>query len=308
MPTLKQFRQAVASRLGPFVAGAATAGSQNLLEATAWPFKSSLVQDDLYADYFLFRPAAQAGDKTRVVAAGGYAPALGRFTPDLTWTLAPANGEAFELHGLVPPVLDGVNDLHALVNEALKDVLLVAEVTGTPTAEAQRHALTNVAGWLKEPAWVYQVGYLAQGEDRNEIDPFRRVVRGTAEIDGDVVYLNHPGRTFNATDTVWVRLVKPAYHHCRPTGGAFGAQAGLTLDTDEAPPEVEWVVAATLVQCWQRLGTVLAPGEGGRAQQEQTRAAAETDRHQQTYFQAHLPERTFRPLHRWGPHRDARSY
>lgn len=304
--TLTHYRRAVAPRLGPYAQGTAGAlSTTTVLECATWPFKSSLAQDDLWADQYLFRPdALAADDRTRVVATA--TTSTGLFSPDAPWTAAPyagAGGETVEFHGLVPPVVDGVNDLHALINEALKTILLVVEVTVTPTADAQRHALGGAAPWLTEPAFVYEVGVLAAHEDREAVDPFRRPVRGSAEVDGGGVYLNHPGRTFRPDDTLWLRVLKPAYFHCRAAGGTFGDQAGLAFETDEAVPQTEWVTAATLVQAWLRLANVLAPADSQRAGTELAKAAAQVSRFQRNYLQAHLPKRTFKPLLNWGPRR-----
>lgn len=302
MPTLQTYRRAVAPRLGPYAQGTANvASSTTVADIAAWPFKSSLSTNDLWTDQYLFRPgAALAEDKTRIVATANTT--SGQFTPDLVWTNAPDN-ETVEFHGLIPPVSDGVTDLHALINEALKTIDLIVEVTGTPTADAQRHSLGTIASWADRPAQVYEVGYLGASEDRDEVDPFRRPVRGTVEIDGNVVYLNHPGRTFRTDDTLWVRMTKPAYRHCTASGGAFGSQSGLALETDECPAATEWVTAATLVQAWLRLGTVLAPGDAGRAQEELAKAAAQAGRFQRNYLEAARPKRSFRPLSHWGPYR-----
>src|SRR3990167_10037089 len=88
--TLTQIRRYVAPRIGSYAQGTATSGSTTaVLEVTAWPFKSSLVQDDLYADHFIFRPdAVTATDKVRLVSNEGYTPSTGLLTPDQTWTVA----------------------------------------------------------------------------------------------------------------------------------------------------------------------------------------------------------------------------
>lgn len=300
MPTLAQYRRSIAPRLGPYAQGTANAASSTTVaDLAAWPFKSSLSQDDLWTDQYLFRPgAALAEDKTRVVATASSS--TGQFAPDLAWTNAP-DDETVEFHGLIPPVSDGVNDLHALINEALKTIDLIVEVTGAPTADAQRHSLGVVAEWADRPVQVYEVGSLGANEDRDEVDPFRRPIRGSAQIDGETVYLNHPGRTFRTDDTLWVRMTRPAYSYCRPAAGTYGAQAGLALETDECPAATEWVTAATLVQAWLRLANVLAPGDSERAQQELAKAAAQATRFQRNYLEAARPVRTLRPLLHWGP-------
>lgn len=304
MSTLADFRRATAPKLGPFTMGTATGGSSSsVLEAAAWPFLTSLEQSDLFADQFIFRPSAAAsGDRTRLVANGGYVPSTGKLTPDKVWTNSPS-GEVFELHGVIPPVADGVNDLHAFINEGLKDCLLVVEFSFTPgSVLANRHSLAVAAPWLTEPSWVLQVGYLASGESRTEHDPFRRPRRMLAKKDGATVYLEGAG--FNTTDTVYVTALKRAYDHCRPSAGTYGSQSGLSLETDEAVPEADWVAAATERIVWDRLADVLAPGNAKRAEQKRAEAAAEFTRKQQNYLAAHRPASTLRPpMMAWGPRR-----
>jgi hypothetical protein len=301
MPTLRDYRRAVAPRLGPYAQGTADAASTTtVLACPAWPFKSSLAQDDLWADQYLFRPGAGAEDRTRVVATATVA--TGQYAPDLAWTTAP-DGEVFEVHGVVPPVLDGVSDLHALINEALRTCVVVGEVTLAPVAGATRHSLALAAPWLEEPSWVHQVGYLSAQEIREEVDPFRRALRGEAYKDGGTVYVQHGAHALSPADTLYVRLLKPGSADCRAAGGAWGTQTGLVLESDEAPVPVEWVVAATLVQAWLRLANVLAPADSQRAGTELAKAAAQAARFQRNYLEAHRPKRTLRPLLAWGPRR-----
>ncbi len=303
MPTLTVLRQAVSPRLGPFIEGTSTSGSsESVLEMTGWPFKSTISQDDLFAGQTIFRPsAAAAADKTRIVdPEGGYTPATGKFTPDQVWTNSPGT-ETIEVHGHpVPVVSDGINDLHALINEALKKMLVVVEFTFTVSSNtAQRHSMASSASWLDNPGNVLQVGMLATGESRSDTDPFNRVMRGRATKTDGIVYLNDFGAT--TSDTMYVLALKPAYDHCKATAGSYGGQAGLSLETDEAIPQKEWVVAQTMVEVWDRLGTILAPGNQDRVQLQQAEAASEADYWKSVYLEQNQPDRTFEAVRQWGP-------
>lgn len=300
MPTLKEYRQAIADELKSFAEGTATSGSTpSMLECAAWPIKSAIDRADEYKDRYLLRPeAVAAADRVRLVK--DYDPANGHLTPDLVWANSPyadGEGEPFELHGIVEPY----TEMRKIINRVLKYCPLVVEFTGTPTADKTRHALTTAAPWLKKPAQVRQVGYLASGEDRNKVNPFDRIVRGVTAIDGNTVILDHPTHTFAATETLYVLAVKPAYFHCRASGGAWGEQSGLALDTDEAMPTEEWVTAGALIEVWRQYGHLLEQQANTRLIRDRAEAAAWFE--SETYDNVPVPAMTFRPHYAWGPTR-----
>lgn len=306
--TLAQIRRYVAPRLGSYAQGTATSGSTTaLLEATGWPFKSSLTVDDLYSDHFIFRPnAVAAADKMRLVSNGGYDPSTGQITPDQAWTNAPyasGAGETFELHGMVPPISDGsgTNDLHFLINEALHNCFLIVEFTFSPSsATARQHSLATDAPWLEEPAWVRRVGILAATDARADTDPYRSPVRCEKVKRSATVYLE--GFSANTTDVVYVEAMAPAYAFCAAAGTPTTyTQSGLSADGDVCLVHLQWVGAATLVQAWTRLGTILAAGDAARAERELTRAVVEFNARTDQYFTPHVPEETATPLRHWGP-------
>lgn len=302
MPTLLQYRQAVAPLIGPFYTGTATSGSTvSQLEATAAPFKTDLNADAFFEGYIIFRPnAAAAADKTRICKT--FTASTGILQPDHAWTNAPYTGgvgETFELHAVLPPVLDGLNDLHFLINEGLKRCPLMVEFTfQTASATAQRHSLATAAAWLTRERWVRKVGYLPSGQtDRTIYTPAE--LSGWTDVDGNVIYLN--GFSLDTTATVYVTAVKPAYYHCRVSGGSFGGQSGLSLETDEAVPPVEWVAQATLLEVWERLGRDVEATNGDRVQKDMAKAAVRFTRLTRLNFRE--TGRTFRPSFRFGPAR-----
>lgn len=306
--TLTQIRRYVAPRLGSYAQGTATSGSTTaLMEATAWPFKSSLTVDDLYVDHFLFRPAAvAAADKMRLIGNAGYTPSTGQLTPDQAWTNAPyasGAGETFELHGVVPPISDGsgTNDLHFLINEALKDCLVIVEFTFSPSsATAQQHSLATAASWLEEPAWVRRVGCLAASDVRADTDPYRSPVRCAKVKRTNTVYLEGFSRA--TTDVVYVEAMAPAYAFCAAAATPTTyTQSGLNAEGDVCLPHLEWIGAATLLQAWTRLGTILAAGDSARADRELTRAVVAFNSLTDQFLTAHLPQETATPLPHWGP-------
>lgn len=255
MPTLRAFRQEVAARFGPFLARTAGAGSTtNQILDGRWPIKTSQDAAQNYLDHWLFRPNAAAGDRTRQVAE--YEPSTGTLFPDTPWTTDFAVGEPYELHGRLPPADIGDNlslatpsDVHGCINAALRRCQLVVELEGTPTVLATRHALDQVGDdWLLNERDILQVGWIAASEDRNQIDPYRRHVRGRFIIDGDLAIIEHPGQTFREDDTLLIRALKPAYYHCAGANTEFGDQSGLALEDDECPVPLDYLVAAALIE------------------------------------------------------------
>ncbi len=290
MPSLATFRQTAAQELGDYVASTADASgcSTTLLLDSKYPVKSSISQDTLYQDRWLLRAAAaNAADYVRVVAS--YTASTGALAPDVAWVNAPTS-EAYELHLLVEPW----TQMNRLINNALKRCWVMDEVTLTPTADATRHSLAALT-WITEPWQVRQVGHLNSTEDRAEVDPFAgRQVRGTVTQDAGVLYLHHPYQTFGSTETLYVLAARPAYTLCRASGGAYGDQSGLALNTDEAPVDATWVAAGVLVEAWRSLSHLLESAGQERVSRDRAEAASWFSSLSRRHFR--LADETFRPL------------
>lgn len=123
---------------------------------------SSISQDDLYTDYYLFLPAATlAADKVRVVKT--YAPSTGTLTVDKVYSASTIpNSAAYELHGFIEPL----TDLPLLINEALKRTLIVREFNFAPVANNLIQDLTAQQSTLINPRWVRRVDRLPSGGDQ----------------------------------------------------------------------------------------------------------------------------------------------
>lgn len=302
MSTQTLYRQRIARMLDLYSSGTATSGSVALTTLVdADMLVSSLDVDDVLKDWYVFRPnAATATDKVRLV--DNYAPGSGTLTVDKAYAIAPyaGSGEAYELHGLVEPL----NEMNDLINQALKRIMVIAEFSFTPSSTtAERHSLAVAAPWLDNPALIYQVGVLSANEVRAETDPYRvREVRHDSYVDGNVVYLSTPGVSFSLTDTVYLRVLKPAYDHCRATAGIFGERSGLRAgtETDEAVPVAEWVAYGALVEMWNRKYHTLAERYGKGAVDERERMAAMFNRFQSEYLAANLPKKQNPPIRSWG--------
>ena len=338
MPNLAAYRSAVSVEAGPYIGPdsyevRAMGGSDlTKLVCHAYPIESGIPQQDALIDRPLYRPqAVQPLDRHRYVQT--YTPSTGTLVPDLPWALPPIADpgagtmyqdlEAFtygEMETLVYQDLENtglagfgerfevlgpfdVPTTHRLINDGLKQCWLVVEVVCVPSTNTSRHDLSVVAPWLQDPTDVLQVGALTTNDDRNLNDPYASIVRGQVDRDGGALYFNTGSRTFNGDELLYIRCLKRAYDHCRASGGVFGEQSGLSLETDEAPCERDWVASAALVIAWRRFAHLLEPQANQRLIRDQAAAAAWfTDRCRE-HFTAPLPGRTLRRRRYFGPPR-----
>jgi len=335
MPSLAEYRHVVALESGPYIGLElydlrATSGSTTTqLICSVYPVRSGIPQGDLLTERPLYRPnATRDEDHHRYVQT--YDPPTGTVTPDLAWTLSPIAapgastyenlsaytygglehflyqdlenvgatgiGERFEILGPFD-----VPTLHQLINDGLKQCWMVVEVAAVPTPGASRHWLGTVAPWLQDANHVRQAGLLAAGEDRNQTDPFARVVYGSIARDGGDFYFDTNGRTFDEGDLLYLRCYKRAYDHCRMAGGEFGDQSGLHGETDEAPIERDWLAAAALTVGWRRFGHLLEPQANQRLIRDQAATSLWFADRSRQHFTAVAPALTFRPAVRFGP-------
>jgi hypothetical protein len=337
MPTLADYRSTFSVEAGPFIGPdsyevRAMGGSDlSNLFCHAYPIESGIPQQDQLIDRPLYRPqAVQASDKHRYIK--GYTPSSGLIQPDLDWALppiAPTGGtlyqdleaftygemETLEYEDLEDTGLAGFGErfevlgpfdvptTHRLINDGLKQCWLVVEVSCIPTPLKSRHNLSVVCPWLQDPNDVLQVGLIKSYDDRDLTDPFENVVRGMVERDGGDLYLNTGTTSFVDDDVLWLRVLKRAYDHCRASGGVYGEQAGLQLETDEAPVERDWAASSALVIAWRRFAHLLEVQANQRLIRDQAAAAAWfTDRCRE-HFTAPLPQRTLRRRRYFGPPR-----
>jgi hypothetical protein len=337
MPTLTEYRSTFSVEAGPYIGpdsyDVRAMGGSNLTQlfCHAYPIQSGIPQQDQLIDRPLYRPqAVQANDKHRYIK--GYTPQTGLIEPDLDWALPPIAAvggtlyqdlEAFTYAELEAMTYEDMEDTglagfgerfevlgpfdvpttHRLINDGLKQCWLVVEVACIPTPMKARHNLSVVCPWLQDPSDVLQVGVLKNYDDRDLTDPFENVVRGQVERDGGDFYLNTGTSTFLDDEVLWLRVLKRAYDHCRASGGIFGEQSGLSLETDEAPCERDWVASSALVIAWRRFAHLLEPQANQRLIRDQAAAAAWfTDRCRE-HFTAPLPGRTLRRRRYFGPPR-----
>jgi hypothetical protein len=187
-----------------------------------------------------------------------------------------------------------------IINQALKRIFVIVEFTVTPTDNQTRHSLASAASWLVIPDWVYQVGVMSATQDRNQLDPYETSrVRGYPDELGGVVYLNHPNRSFSSTaDLLYVKAIRPAYTFCRASGGTYGDQSGLTLETDECVPVTEWVAAVAALEAWYRDPITMERNHDQLRAQGLARSAQRASAYQRAYYRTQRLRRTFTPLTR----------
>ena len=335
MPDLATYRSLLAVESGPYIGPEsyevrATSGSDTTqLVCSNYPIRSGIPQRTSLLDRPLYRPSVvQPHDKHRYVL--DYDPSTGTITPDLPWAtglFSPPTGNTYaflenylyrDLEVYLYEDLEGlgitgigerfeilgpfdVPTMHRLINDGLKNCWLVVEVVGVPTEQAVRHDMSQMAPWLQDTTDVLQVGYLAAGEDRNETDPFERIVLGQVERDGGGMFFNTWTRSFQNGDLLYFRCLKRAYDHCRAGGGEFGEQSGLVLESDEAPAETEWLVSSALVLAWRRYGHLLEPLANTRLIRDQATAAVWFSDNCRKHFTGPLPARTLKRKRVFGP-------
>lgn len=268
MATLTTIRQLAAAIAGRYYSGTAKSSGSTTTTFIIENLISSISQDDLHSDKWVYAPAASAADAVRVSTT--YTPSTGTITVDAAVSGSTVyNSKAIELHGFLDPTTGTKGEgfgWTTAINEALKRIMIETEFTITPTANAIRHDLsTTVATWLTEPEWVRDVGVMTSSEVRAEVDPYKhRHVRGRPERISGVVYYNH-GRSFGSNETIYVKALRPAYTLCAATGAAYGTQAtGLSAETDIEPVEASLVAWGAIQEALLRYRFAV----GKRAQQE----------------------------------------
>jgi hypothetical protein len=334
--TLQLIRSSLSQEAGPFIGPEAydvraMGGSdETKLVCTIYPILSGIPQQDQLIDRPLYRPnATQVTDRNRYVMS--YDPSTGTITPDGVWAIAPLADpglgtryqdlEAFTYADMERMIYSDMENTglagfgerfevlgpfdaptcHRLINEGLRHCWVVVEVACVPTILTTRHDLSVVAPWLIDTGNVLQVGLLAAGEDRNLQDPFERRIMGQVERDGGHFYLNTQPHTFNDGDLIYLRCLKRAYDHCRPAGGTFGDQQGLSLETDEAPVMRGWAAAAALVAGWRQFGHLLEPAANQRLIRDQASAVAAFNDLVREHLVADMPQKKLYRQRTFGP-------
>ena len=110
------------------------------------------------------------------------------------------------------------------------------------------------------------------------------VQSGTVDLNGtDVIF--YADRFYEPGDYLYLKCQLPAYYWCRTSAtAAWGSQVGLSAETHEAQPTVEWVSAQAQVYAWKRFPDLMQDGVDHRQIQEQAKAQADADRYQAEFL------------------------
>ena len=279
---LSHYRRQVARETGIFLGSTVRSGTRNFLVDDRYPIKSNLDQADLYAGKWLLRPRALAEeDRVRIVAERGYDPSTGTIRPDSVWTNAPETDEPYEIHGTIEPWEQMID----LVNAGLKRCLTAVDIDLPIPEGTNRVSLREVAPWLQDARWVRQVGWFPSGGDIVTVDPYVYPFRGTVEPNGASFTLRWDSMWLGAGTDLWLKCVKRGYDHCRADqAGAFGEQAGLWAEDNEAVIPPEWCSAGALCEFFERYGDVVGGGSREEVEQNQKKAAQRFDRLSREFF------------------------
>lgn len=259
--------------------------------------KSSAWSASLYNGKWLYMPGAAAADKSRLIKAdSGYDPTNGYLDVDLAWGADPdtLSDRTFEITSLFSGT-----DLNTLLNEALKNIYVLRDLTFTVSHQnVRKHQVNSSASWLKSWTWIYQLGHLATGESWPgtstlvATDPYKRVKHGTGYDRAGEVWVEGP--SWLTTDTVYALCACRAYDLCRVSGGSYGGQSGLSLETDEASVDEEWLAWVAIAEAHNRLAHLETIGQ---ATEEAMRSRRMTSERVSSLTRDWWvePERTFRP-------------
>ena len=261
-------RRWAAAELGPYASFAGDSSGHTTSTIRITSLATSASVSDQFSDYGVILPAAAtaADQHNRYVTSGPDSD--GDIAVDRVFSATSVmNSATFEFHGVVKTL----TEWDRYFNDALKRIMLPVEFTLSPASvTATRHNLTTGQSWLVNHNWVRQVGWLATNEVRADTDPYdRRAVRGGAYRESGTVYMYHPSKTFQTSDTIYVRAYKPAYSHVLPAaGGSYGSQTtGFAAEADEVPVSDELLGYAALTE-YARRAVGLLSGDAAKALRE----------------------------------------
>lgn len=267
--SLKAYRRALASALGPFgvypITGAATGG-----DAARAILSSGLADDQEARDYFAGSYAyvatgAQAGNQ-RTVLAESYEGPLGSLLVSSPFAAVLAIGSEVELSSPLPAKRHlnriGLNDL---VNEALRAlpvihrVALVATSESTTGQAAATYRLDSLPFPVRGVTEVYGPVSTANGLPR----PTGQRWSFRQDAHAPTLELTSP---FAVGKTFWVDLVRPADTWIK-SGAAWGdSTVGLSGDSDLALYDVDTVVNQAKPLAYERLANLFPPDSKERAE------------------------------------------
>jgi hypothetical protein len=145
--------------------------------------------------------------------------------------------------------------IQSIVNETLETMPPIDLLPVTGVTAQVAYDLTTLYPWLTESSQIISIFHQPTGALR----PVESGASWDWRYDADAPRLDLPGAPFSTGTTFYVKAHRPAHSWIR-TGGVWGADTdGLGADTDEALPLVPLVKAATLAECYRRLGAGQGP-------------------------------------------------
>lgn len=180
MPSLRDYRRLLARHLGGGLRVGTPTNNSTLAYLEDVTLRSSIDQGDQYNQFWLYRPQTlAAADRLRQVdhldlVRGWLFP---DFAPGEQYVSAPSASESYEL---LSPWFSPL-DLHAFINQALRQCLVAAELGVAADPAKRRQLVSATHPWLADPSAVAQIGLLPAGADRDLTDPYQPPLRATLE-------------------------------------------------------------------------------------------------------------------------------
>lgn len=159
---------------------------------------------------------------------------------------APASGSGWEMYFRFPAIRDdasGRDGYRELINEALRLMVVPDVITVTGVTDQTKYTLDlTTHPWLREPGRIVNVKRpTPNANDLERIDPQSwRLIP-----DGEALILQLPS-PYATGDTFKLEVLRPANSRLKQSGtwtDQSSLTAGLSLDTDEAIPSINDVVA-----------------------------------------------------------------
>ncbi|MGH2362435.1 MAG: hypothetical protein ACRDGM_18075 [bacterium] len=253
MPSLKEYRRAIAGELDRFDVRTTTSqGTNTTLVSSDLAEGTDLSPTALTQVWVHITSGAQLGASRQVTYAGLDA-ATGTLTVTPAFAGVIASGVEFELHWNMPAIRTrGIAGIRECVNRALRkmwtrDWLPIIGVTAQ-----QKYPMQGTYPWLRRQDQIVSLREYAS----NPLD--LNLVSGRSfdlVVQGETVLLYVPS-TFNTGETFYLEVNRPANSRLRQAGvwtDQLALDAGLSIDTDEALPELNHVMAFGLCEMYLEL-------------------------------------------------------
>lgn len=255
MPTLAQYRQALAPELGPY-SGSLTTTS--LAADTLTLVCTTLIDADVpgseWSQGWVYVTSGAQAAVQRRLARTPVDGDTGTLNVTRDYAAAIASGVTFEVATRLPFARDGRHDgMHECINRALSVIWVRDRLSISGVSDQYEYALTSYP-WLTHARRIIRL-----------LNPI--AVAGTIPTmysgdwrvreDGESFVLELPGAPFRTGETFFVDVIRPANSRLRQSGtwtDQTNPNAGLAAEADEAVPPVRLVVRGALYYAYKELG------------------------------------------------------